>query len=216
MANSPYQDTVLVMDFLNAVSPASILDVGAGFGRWGFLCRCHLGPGESLTATPRQDLRIEAIEIFSRNINPVYDAVYDKVHKGDARVMLSALGNYDVILCGHVIEHFEKDEAWRFISEMKSHAKIAVILALPFNDGLREGVCGNPNEAHLSVWDEADFRGGECYVKSFPFVREVRAGVVIMPLNDVASWKVRQMKSCLRRWFSKHCSWLAGWHRKFL
>lgn len=34
----------MILDYLGKLiygKPASVLDVGTGFGRWGFLCRCH-------------------------------------------------------------------------------------------------------------------------------------------------------------------------------
>ena len=77
MSNSPYQDTVFVLDLLRSLEPKSILDVGAGFGRWGYLLRCHMASGESLTVNSNQDLRIEAVEAFDENITPIYDCVYN-------------------------------------------------------------------------------------------------------------------------------------------
>lgn len=210
MANSPFQDTVFVMKFLHSLEPESVLDVGAGFGRWGFLCRCHLGPGESLTTTPDQKPIIDAVEFFPRNVNPVYDAVYNHTWQGDIVEILPSLGMYDVILCGHMIEHFEKGIAWRLIEGLSAHARKAVVICLPFYDSLRGPVCGNEREAHLSMWIPSDFRGKASVVKEFSSIGRTTAGVVILTMTRESQWIARVTASPWRGVFSRI---KVGWQR---
>jgi hypothetical protein len=202
MANSSYIDTVYAMDLVYRMSPASILDVGAGFGRWGFLCRCHIGMGESLQLCPEQPLRIDAVEGFKPNISSIYPAVYNEVYVGDARQVVPTLGHYDVIICSHMIEHMTKEDGWKLIDDMLIRSDKALILALPFNEPLRGSQRGNEFEAHHSVWQATDFHGRNASVKTFPFEGAVKLAVVVFPKSPEAKWVVKVARSPLRRWLS--------------
>jgi len=194
MANSSYLDTVFVLDAIYRLSPASVLDVGAGMGRWGFLCRCHIGVGESLQQCPEQPLRVEAVEAFEPNVGRIYEAVYDRTHIGDARDVLPRLGAYDVVICSHMIEHMSKQDGLTLLDLMLERSAKALILAFPLNDPLRDELRGNPFEAHRSVWTERDFRGREVLLKTFPFEGRVRLAVAILPRCDEARWLVRTLR----------------------
>jgi hypothetical protein len=197
MATSPYDDTVFVLDFLGKLiweQEAIILDVGAGFGRWGFLLRCHLGFGKSLTAQRPQRLRVDAIEAFEGNASPIYECVYDQTYLGDASEILSGLGQYDVIICSHVIEHFEKAQGIKFLDEMVKHANKAVIVGLPFGECPQEEYDGNIFEVHRSTWVPGDFDKYHGFIKRYG-----QNGLVIIPRNEEARWHTRMMASPLRR-----------------
>jgi hypothetical protein len=197
MATSPYNDTVLVLDFLGKLiyqKPASVLDVGSGFGRWGFLCRCHLGYGLSLTTYPDQQLRIDAVEAFPSNVTPHYACIYDHTYVGDAVNLVPTLGDYDVIICSHMIEHLEKAEGARLIEFMLKKARVALILALPFGDRPQGAEYGNEFERHRSVWSKRDFMSREVFVQVYDC-----EGLVIFPRSDEARWQVRMMRSPVRR-----------------
>ncbi len=199
MANSSYLDTVFILDAISRLSPSSVLDVGAGIGRWGFLCRCHIGVGESLQQCPEQDLRIDAVEAFEPNVGRIYEAVYDQTHVGDALEVVPRLGRYDVIVCSHMIEHMPKEQGLKLLEGMLERSNKALILALPLNDPLREELRGNLYEAHRSVWTKRDFRRKDVYLKTFPFEGKVKLAVAIYPRSPDACWLVRQLRNPLRR-----------------
>jgi hypothetical protein len=199
MATSPYNDTVFILDFLGRLifgKQASILDVGSGFGRWGFLCRCHLGCGIPLAMNLESKLRVEAIEAYKPNVTPIYDCVYNATHIGDAQEVLSALGEYDIVICSHMIEHLKKEEGLRLLDQMRSHASKAVIVALPFGEWPQDDAYGNPYEVHKAVWQPADFRGHGAYIRRFG----KEQGIAIIPIDAEATWQVKMMKNPLRRW----------------
>jgi hypothetical protein len=203
MANSSYKDTVFVMDMVYRMSPTSVLDVGAGFGRWGFLCRCHIGVGESLQACPEQPLRIDAVEGFKPNVSSIYPAVFNKTYIGDARQLLPTLGRYDIIVCSHMIEHMTKEDGWKLIEDMLARSSKALILGLPLNEPLRGALRGNEFEAHQSVWQKEDFKGRKAFVKTFPFEGAVKLAVVVFPKTPEAEWVVKVARNPLRRWLSE-------------
>lgn len=201
MPTSDYRNTVHVLDFIARLDLRSALDVGAGFGRWGFLLRCHMAGGKSLTAEPAQTLNLEAVEGFAGNINPVYDAVYNRVHQGDARDVLPRLGKYDIVICGDMIEHLDKEDGRKLIEEMKRHATGALIVSVPLGECPQDAIGGNPMEVHRSTWRRADFRGQGAYLKAFRFpdLRNLEIGVIIWPLSDAAKWAVKTLRNPLRR-----------------
>jgi hypothetical protein len=197
MATSPYDDTICILDMMGRLcwgKEVTVLDVGAGFGRWGFLLRCHLGFGRSLTAVKPQPLIIDAIEAFTGNISPVYDCVYDHTYIGDARAILPGLKTYDVVICSHMIEHFNKDQGLQFLDDMVAHAKVCVILALPFGMWPQEAYDGNEWEVHRSTWCGDDFLKYDPYIKRYG-----RNGLVVIPVSAEARWQTRMMGNPLRR-----------------
>jgi hypothetical protein len=191
------------MDLVYRMSPASILDVGAGFGRWGFLCRCHIGVGESLQLCPGQSLRIDAVEGFKPNVSSIYPAVFNNIHLGDARQVVPTLGKYDVIICSHMIEHMPKEDGWKLIEDMLARSNKALILGLPLNEPLRGALRGNDFEAHKSIWQKQDFRGRNAYVKTFPFEGDVKLAVAVFPKSPEAEWATKVVTNPFRRWLSE-------------
>lgn len=203
MPNSAYQNTAFVLDYVSGLEPKSILDVGAGFGRWGFLCRCHIAGGYSLVELPKQELVIDAVEVFRPNISPVYDAVYNHVYHGDIREVIQDLGQYDVIICGDMIEHLEKCEGLRLVDEMKKHCNMALVLSIPFGFCPQGVVHGNEYEVHRSSWGSRDFKGANVLIKPFPFSDNVQIGVVIYSISDHARWRAKTLQNPLRIWVAR-------------
>jgi hypothetical protein len=69
--------------------------------------------------------------------------------QADIRTM--PLPDADCAIIGDIIEHFDKEEAkavFKRIDEKYPH----VILSMPPVDTLHGGECGNPHEAHKSLW----------------------------------------------------------------
>ncbi|OGV71049.1 MAG: hypothetical protein A2283_01910 [Lentisphaerae bacterium RIFOXYA12_FULL_48_11] len=187
-----------VLELVSALEPGSILDVGAGFGKWGFLCRCQLTEGLGLSMEPDQSLRIDAIEAFKKNISQIYPEVYNNTYEGDARLMVSKLGEYDVVICGDMIEHVEKSEALQLLEDMKNRARHAVIVILPLGECPQGAVYGNEYEVHRSTWNKEDFAGSIKLLHAFSFKDGVRIGVAVIPVSEHARWLVKTMASPLR------------------
>jgi len=141
--------------------PTSVLDVGVGHGKWGFLCRDTL---EAFVGTRyfKADwkVRIDGIEIFPAYRNPVWEYAYDRVHLGNALDVVPHLDVYDLILAMEVIEHLEKADGQRLVADLVARAVRGVVLSFPdaaSADALAQGeVHGNPHERHRSVWSPAD------------------------------------------------------------
>lgn len=154
MPTSPYSHLPSYVVFLETMRPASILDVGLGNGKLGFIARDFLDVmiGERFRKDEWQ-LRLDGIEVFGEYIQDHQKAIYDQIHVGDAYDVIDRLGTYDVVVMGDVLEHFEKEKGWRLLDKCAAHASQALILFLPLGNGwVQPAIYGNPHETHRSCW----------------------------------------------------------------
>jgi SAM-dependent methyltransferase len=142
-------------------------------GRWKFpvgICptptlRDPGPPGASVSAgcCARNSARftgriIDGVEIFEPYRNPVWSYAYSRVLMGNIRQFLPDLGQYDLILCNDVLEHFPRDEASQLIALLLQKGR--VLLATTPNRDFPQGAWGgNEAETHHSLLDRSDFTG---------------------------------------------------------
>ncbi len=156
MPTSDYHQITDVLHVVEQLNPTTVLDVGVGFGKWGVLCREVLEVYQERFSRDAWATRIEGIEIFPSYRNPLWEFGYDAVHVGDALEIIDRLGNYDLILCCDVIEHFDKDEGRRLLQKCLAHGKVVIVTSPKGN--APQGECfGNVHEAHRSAWSRRDF-----------------------------------------------------------
>ncbi|WP_295437987.1 hypothetical protein [uncultured Thiodictyon sp.] len=169
MPSSRYEHISDAVSIILALSPQAFLDVGCGFGRWGFLAREFLDIFQGRYEKTAWLTQIDAIEVFSDYICPHHAYIYDKILLGKVEDYIGNLPRYDVIFAGDVIEHLEKIEGESILLGLKSKCARALIVALPLGKQWpQDAVFGNPYESHKSVWTEADLRRlGAKYVKLY-------------------------------------------------
>lgn len=157
MGTSNWHHVPFVAEAMLSIAPASVLDVGVGFGRWGILARefCDVWPGR--IHPPAWTTRVEGIEAFAPNIADYHRHFYSAIHRGDARDILPALPPFDLVIFGDVIEHLERPAADSLLDLAVERAAY-VIVNVPLGAEHPQGEAyGNPHERHLSRWDAADF-----------------------------------------------------------
>ncbi|MBF0292598.1 MAG: tetratricopeptide repeat protein, partial [Nitrospinae bacterium] len=158
MATSSIGHVRHVMRHIISTNPESVLDVGIGFGRWGFLCREMLDAFAGRVRKDQWKVRIEGVEIFEAYLQDHQRYIYDKIHIGDAKKIVPTLGEYGVVIIGDMLEHLNKDDAWGLFSSAMDRSRIGLILNIPIGEGwLRDGVSENASEDHLSWWTLAEF-----------------------------------------------------------
>ena len=92
-------------------SPKKVLDVSIGFGKWGYLIREYYEVLWSQRFTKKDwKIKIEGIEIFPKYIGDLQKIIYDKIIQKDIFSVLQKLGQYDFVILGDVLEHFEKSK----------------------------------------------------------------------------------------------------------
>ncbi len=135
----------------------SILDVGCGFGKWGFLIRdtFEVMLGQNFR---KQDWRISitGVEPFDRCITGIQKDLYHKIIQKDIFEAFSELEKYDLVILGDVIEHFEKRKAFELLNKLFKHSD-NIIVSTPLGFIPQGAWADNHREIHKSGWDLEDF-----------------------------------------------------------
>lgn len=134
-----------------------ILDVGAGFGKWGFLIRDSFDV-MSFQNFKKEDwkLDITAIEPFPKCITSIQEQIYNNIIKKDFFDCIDGLGQFDLVVFGDVIEHFEKEKGYEVLEKLFEHTN-NIIVSTP-NGFLPQGAWAeNELEIHKSGWTINDF-----------------------------------------------------------
>ena len=149
MPTSEHWQIPRVVDVLVRERPHTVLDVGAGYGKYGLLAREYAGAA-----------RVDAVDAV-----PPRFPVYDHVWLGDLRSLESLLPadppRWDLALFIDAIEHLEKDEAWKVLDTLVRRAH-RVLVTTPWGFRPQE-IAGMPFETHRSGWHPWEF-GQRCRV----------------------------------------------------
>jgi hypothetical protein len=163
MPTSPYSHIDTVVNYLYKLRPSSVLDIGIGNGKMGFIARDFLDV--MLGGAYRREtwqVRIDGIEIFSHYIQDHQKALYNTIHIGDAFEVIDSLPQYDLIILSDVLEHFTGEKAWMMMDKCAARAK-HIILNIPLGETWTQGaIYGNSYEAHLSFWKKEAFQPFVC------------------------------------------------------
>jgi len=132
-----------VVEVIAREQPKTVLDVGAGYGKFGILVREYANPE-----------RVDAVDVTK----PRFEA-YDHVYLGDARELDRLLPadapTYDLALFLDIIEHLEKPDAWALLETLTRRAR-RVLVTTPLGFRAQE-VPGLPYETHRSGWFPWEF-----------------------------------------------------------
>lgn len=158
MGTSNWQNVSYCIELIRRINPKSILDIGAGFGRWGILGREFLEVWDDSNFTEKWKRKIDAIEIFNGYVKPYHSYFYDNVYIEDAIDFVNGLEEcYDLIICGDIIEHFEKNEGKIFIDKCLKRCRYLMI-NIPIGKNWEQNIINNNKyEAHKSIWYNSDF-----------------------------------------------------------
>ncbi|UCD82317.1 MAG: hypothetical protein JSW26_13100 [Desulfobacterales bacterium] len=196
MPTSPYAHLYPMVEYLNEARPASLLDIGVGNGKIGFIARDFLDVilGERYRKEDWQ-IRIDGIEIFSAYIQNHQKAIYDKIFIGDAFEIIDSVGPYDLIVLGDVLEHLNKEMALQLLDKCIARTKGHVIINIPLGEGWHQPeICGNPYEKHLSSWQPDDFQPFACDHKLFHYSAGPY-GIFLIKKEDYIDYKIRELKA---------------------
>jgi 2-polyprenyl-3-methyl-5-hydroxy-6-metoxy-1,4-benzoquinol methylase len=156
-----------IVGFMETAQPESILDIGTGFGQYGFLARTnieHFNLFEVNGAVARKreksewNIVIDGIEAFKDYITPVHEYAYNNIYVGDAMDLLPTLTRrYDLVLAIDILEHFNKDDGRLFIELLKKVCSGFVLVSTP-KEFIEQHIEANPYENHRSCWTPADLQ----------------------------------------------------------
>lgn len=179
MPSSNPETIPAVIELIWNLAPKSVLDIGAGYGKYGVLFREYLelrlrqghesGAETNLTRGNRL-VCIDAVEGFADYVGDLHRLVYDNVYIENILDFVKREWEYDIIFMGDVLEHMEKHLGVNLLSALLLRAKMGVLIIVPMNAKAQPAQFGNELEAHRSKWSTHDFRG------TAPFIHAGRKG----------------------------------------
>ena len=134
--------------------PRRILDLGVGSGFYGSVVRQWLDFG----VTPWSTF-LAGVEAWADYGNPMWD-LYDLMIVDTIQNYLERhRDTFDCVLMTDVIEHFERQEGERILTDVKDRVEPGgrFLVATPGSFFPQGAVYGNTHETHRSCWSAGDF-----------------------------------------------------------
>ena len=157
-SSHPYQLNE-ILELIIETKPGKLLDIGPGFGKYGFLAREYLELWQPGSVYGVRTHRIDAIEAFEAYITPLHRLIYDKIYTGDARSVLPGITDrYDLILMIDVFEHFSFEDGLKVLEHCRRCGR-NILISVPRIMSVQEDVFDNPYEIHRYNWKRKDFKG---------------------------------------------------------
>jgi FKBP-type peptidyl-prolyl cis-trans isomerase 2 len=129
----------------------SVLDIGIGFGKFGFLAREYTDV--RLGRYFNRQTRIDGIEIFEKYVTPLQQQIYDNIYIGNAIEILPTLDNYDMIICSDMLEHVNEKDGVFLLDAIAKKSRFAMIVT-PIRVLEQEALYNNEYEKHISAWSK--------------------------------------------------------------
>jgi hypothetical protein len=172
MPYSSHLGLSLALEQAVRVRPRRVLDVGVGFGKWGYLLREALDFIDGRVERDEWQARIDGIDARSYDA-PLAAWVYDDVRIADVLDAAGDIEGYDLVVLGDVIEHFEKADGLALLRALLARNRNVLVVTPFFYFG--QEVEGNPYQRHRSHWTIDDFR-------PWVFDYDVAGGAVVVVL----------------------------------
>lgn len=162
MASSFINQIPVIIHLVQKLNPLTLLDIGKGFGKYGFLVHEYVGINNTKKIDPAKMLKeqskllIDAVEVDPDLMMPHLQQLYNKVYFGDILEMYKELPAYDTVLMIDIIEHIDKKGALLLLKQLLQQGT-DIIIATPikyFEQELYE----SKYEHHISHWSEKDFK----------------------------------------------------------
>jgi len=136
-----------IRDWLRAMRPATILDVGAGSGTYSRLFRPVL-PLTTWVAVEVHEPYVARFELKQH---------YDQVIVDDARNLRIGSAAFDAVLLGDVLEHLEADAAAELLASALDWSAKGVVVSIPLGDCPQGPSEDNAHEEHVTSWTYSEF-----------------------------------------------------------
>jgi 2-polyprenyl-3-methyl-5-hydroxy-6-metoxy-1,4-benzoquinol methylase len=162
MASSFADQIPTVVYVLEKLNPKTVLDVGKGFGKYGFLLHEYVGIDHRKKPDPHRTLAQQSrVAIDAVEVNPSYQwqhisQFYRDVYFGRIEELCDSLPTYDVVLMADVIEHIEKIAALRVVELFLARGS-TLLISTP-RKFFQQELFESPDERHVSFWTVKDFQ----------------------------------------------------------
>jgi hypothetical protein len=170
MASSFFSQIEIIIGLVWKLSPVPrrILDIGKGFGKYGFLLHEYVGiddkkrPDPTKTLAAQSSIAIDAVESNSDYLWPHIGHIYTNVFEGRIENLYQKLHGYDLVIMIDVIEHIEKKAGFEILKHFLRDGAI-VVVGTPA-EYFQQHMYESPDEQHVSYWSPQDFRSLGCFV----------------------------------------------------
>ena len=158
--SSPLMHLPLVIPLIDGLS---ILDVGCGRGKWGYLMRVDWWATRKGERDKEPELLV-GVDLFLPFLSKVrYHRIYDDVVYCHASYLPFATQSFDVVLASEILEHIPKEQGLLLLQEAERIAKKSVIITTPHlafrrRGGLPTPEGFNPLERHVQRWTVKQLR----------------------------------------------------------
>jgi hypothetical protein len=170
MPHSWHWPTGIMLEHIYRLQPSSVLDIGAGLGKWGYLARDMLDFNLARLEREEWATRIDGVEGFAYS-SPLHEWVYDHLSRSNILENHDIAVGYDLVILGDVIEHFEKDAGERLLASLvRQNRNVLVSTPTTF---FTQAIADNPLEQHLSLWGPSDFA-------AYPSDVDVSSGALVV------------------------------------
>lgn len=168
MASSYANQVPFIIHVIQECKPKTVLDIGKGFGKYGFLIHEFAGikndqrPDPQRTLAAQSQIAIDAIDINPDYSWPHLSHIYRTVTIGDAGKLYATLPPHDLILMTDVIEHIEKPTALAMLKHFLGQGS-TILISTPV-EYFQQDLYESEAEHHVSHWTVEDFRLPGVYV----------------------------------------------------
>jgi SAM-dependent methyltransferase len=175
----------VINDIIPDVNGLHILDVGIGYGFWGWVVKAWKAGKCQLTGVEINDHYISRQDKLN---------IYDEIVPMDIRTGLTIFedNSFDLIMMSHVIEHIEKNTAFKVIEQLKRICRGRLIILCPEGNAIvYKGRKGNKfeHDYHLSMWRASDFEKLGFNIKQLRFSHS--AGRMVSWFERIWFWLKR-------------------------
>jgi 2-polyprenyl-3-methyl-5-hydroxy-6-metoxy-1,4-benzoquinol methylase len=154
----PTCDPVLLTPICQEIArlqPKTVLDIGVGSGKWGFLTREYTDIWNERYDKKTWKTVIDGVDIFPNYKNPIWKHYYNRVYIDDINNIIDLLTSYDLIIFTEVLEHIEKDKALILLNKVMQKGKNVIF---SYTNSVQGSYNGNENECHISNWSYNDVK----------------------------------------------------------
>jgi cyclopropane fatty-acyl-phospholipid synthase-like methyltransferase len=176
MPSSHYFQLNEIVDIISLTNPTKLLDIGVGFGKYGFLAREYLELWKEGGEYHEWKVQIDGIEAFEPYLTPVHKFIYNNIFIGNALDILPGLKDkYDLILLIDVFEHFTYEDGTKLLEQCRKSGRY-ILISVPVAMSEQEAVYGNLFETHQYAWQQKDFR----HIPDKFFIKNVKSLICLI------------------------------------